>query len=225
MDTLASPLVFCDFDGTITVQETFVGMLERFTPQLWSTLKPDIYSLQLSLKNGVRQLLESIPSQRYPEILEYMSTQPLTPGFPEFLEFLDHHDIPIVIVSGGLQDMVETALGSLVQQVRAIHAAHVNTDSPYLKALSEFEGDTELVAKVDVMNHYGSETTIAIGDGVTDLNMALHASLVFAKSSLARYLDDRKHSYIPWTTFFDVRDELARRWLETVDRSTPLHGQ
>ena len=65
-------VVFCDFDGTITAEETFVGMLKEFAPQLSEKLMPLMYARRLTLREGVRQILESIPSARYPQIIEYV---------------------------------------------------------------------------------------------------------------------------------------------------------
>jgi len=69
--------IFCDFDGTITKNETFVGMLEIFTPKLAAELLPEIYVGRITLKDGVRRFLPSIPASQYPAILDYAKTQPM----------------------------------------------------------------------------------------------------------------------------------------------------
>ncbi|HIK50206.1 MAG TPA: hypothetical protein IGS17_04645 [Oscillatoriales cyanobacterium M59_W2019_021] len=88
----------------------------------------------------------------------------------------------------------------------------VDTRGEFLQPYSEFEGSTEMVEKVKVVEQYQIENWVAIGDSVTDLNMAIAAPLVFARSRLSEYLDDRNKSYIPYDTFFDVRDRLAELW-------------
>jgi 2-hydroxy-3-keto-5-methylthiopentenyl-1-phosphate phosphatase len=77
---------------------------------------------------------------------------------------------------------------------------------------SDFEGDTELVSKVQVMAQYPADEQVAIGDSVTDLNMALTAPVVFARDRLIQYLDKQNKPYIPWNDFFDVRAQLSQRW-------------
>ena len=201
-------IIFCDFDGTITAEETFVGMLKHFTPELSAKLMPEMYALRLTLRQGVRQLLESIPSKKYPEILEYSSTKKIRAGFVEMLDYLDTQNIPFIIVSGGLRGMVETVLGPLKNRVQAIYAVDVDTCSEYLQVKSEFEAGNELVSKVLVMEKHPTEQTIAIGDSVTDLNMAMEASLVFARDRLSHYLNERQKPYIPWDNFFDIRNYL-----------------
>lgn len=205
-------IVLCDFDGTITTEDTFVKMMEEFTPNLARELLPEIYALRLTLRDGVRQTLESIPTDRYPEILAFMEGELMRLGFVEFLDFLETQGVPIAIVSGGLRGMVETVLGPLTHRVLAIHAIEVDLGAEYLRVHSEFEAGTELVNKVAVMRRYSARETVAIGDSVTDLNLGMEAGVVFARDRLAKYLADRQKPYLEWHDFFDLRDNLARRW-------------
>lgn len=204
-------IVFCDFDGTITAQETFVAVLKRFAPES-AQLIPQMYARQLTLRQGVRQLLESIPSSCYPEIIEFTKSQPIRPGFIELLDLLESKQVPIVVISGGLTGMVEVVLASLLPRIHAVHAIDVDTSGSHLRVLSEYEGGTELVNKVQVMAQYRGDEKIAIGDSITDLNMALEAPVVFARDRLAQYLDEQQKPYIAWNDFFQVRDYLKQLW-------------
>lgn len=205
-------VIFCDFDGTISAEETFVAMLKEFAPEISARVMPEIFNLRLSLREGVREMLESIPARRYEEIREFSRTKKMRSGLVELLDFLDAQGVPFVVVSGGIRIMVETVLGDLTDRVAGIYAVDVETGGEFLRVRSDFEGETELMAKVEVMNLYDADEKVAIGDSVTDLNMAMEASLVFARDRLSKYLGDRHKSYIPWNDFFEVRDRLAKLW-------------
>ena len=214
-------VVFCDFDGTITAKESFVSMLEEFAPKVSGELLPLIYAKKLSLKEGVKQMLGSIPADCYPKILDRATKLPLRPGLTELLEFLNRYQIPLVVISGGLRGMVETVLKRqngknklLIEVVTAIHAADIDASGKYLQVYSDFASDTELVAKAEIMKQYPTTEAIAIGDSITDINMALKADLVFARDRLIEYLAAENKPYIPWNDFFDVRDYLANQWHE-----------
>jgi 2-hydroxy-3-keto-5-methylthiopentenyl-1-phosphate phosphatase len=187
-------LVCCDFDGTITVRETFVAMLETFSPEKAAQIIPELYAQRITLRDGVRQMLEAIPADQYPEILESAKTEAIRPGLIELLDFLDSQNVPFVVVSGGLRGMVETTLGKLVDRVKGIHALEIDVCGKFLRPYSEFEGSTEMVEKVKVVSQYQIEEWVAIGDSVTDLNMAMAAPLVFARSRLSQYLDEVLYS-------------------------------
>jgi 2-hydroxy-3-keto-5-methylthiopentenyl-1-phosphate phosphatase len=203
-------IVFCDFDGTITVAETFVAMITQFAPEVSALVLPEIYAKRVTLRQGVRQMLESIPSASYSEIIEFARSQPIRAGFVEFLDFLKTEHIPIVIVSGGLQGMVASVLAPYLDRIEAIHAIDLDTSGDYLQVKSRYEGGTEMVAKAEIMAQYGAEESIAIGDSITDWNMAMAASIVFARPPLTDYLDEQQKSYLAWDNFIDIRDAISK---------------
>ncbi len=209
-----SRVVFCDFDGTITTKDTFVSVLEKFIPDVSARLLPIIYSRQITLKEGVQQTLGSVSAKYYSQIIEYTANQPIRPGLKEFLVFLNQIDVPLVVISGGLTDMVRAVLErqNLMNYVTAIYAGEVNTQGEYLQVYSTIESETELVAKAMAMAKHPATEKISIGDSVTDINMSLAADLVFARDRLMGYLDVENKPYVQWQNFFDVRDHLATRW-------------
>ena len=203
-----------EFNGTITTEDTFVSVLEKFAPEVSVRLLPIIFDRQMTLKEGIKQTLGSISSIHYPKIIEHIAHRPTRPGLIEFADFLNDLNIPLVVISGGLTDIVKAVLEQqqLTGKITAIHAAEVDTSGELLHIYSAIEGDTELVAKVKAMAQYPAEEKIAIGDSVTDINMALAADVVFARDRLLGYLDAENKSYIQWQDLFDIRDRLAHRW-------------
>jgi 2-hydroxy-3-keto-5-methylthiopentenyl-1-phosphate phosphatase len=204
-------IVFCDFDGTITAVETFVGMLKEFAPEQADQILPQLYAKKLTLREGVRQMLESIPSPKYADIIAYAKDKPLRPGLPELLDFLELNQIPFVVISGGIKQMIIDCLKhhNLLTRIKAIEGMELDNSQEYLQVNSPFESDVELVSKVQVMANYPALETIAIGDSITDLNMALKADLVFARDRLIEYMKAENKPYISWENFFDIRDYLA----------------
>ena len=209
-------IVFSDFDGTITLHETFVDLLKKFsTPGLADRLMAQMYARTLTLRKGVTQLLESIPSDQYLNIIEFSKTHPIRSGFPEFLDFLESHDVPCVVVSGGIRIMVETVLEEFKPRLAGLHAVDLDASGDYFNVIPNYAGETELVAKVNIMAKYEFDQSIAIGDSITDFNMAMAADLVFARDRLAKYLDEQGKSYVPWNDFFEIRDYLDQYWSDT----------
>lgn len=58
------------------------------------------------------------------------------------------------------------------------------------------------------MAKYEADQEIAIGNSLTDLNLALAVSIVFARPPLTHYLEERNKSYIAWNDFIDVQDYI-----------------
>jgi len=208
-------IVFCDFDGTITAEETFVGMLKKFATENYTQVKQQIIDKDITLGEGVRKMVESVPSQKFPQVLDYIRDQEIRAGFPELLDYLYFHGVPFVVISGGLLESVKTRLEDFAARIQAIHAAEVNTDGDYLKLFSKYQNQTDLVAKSVVMSTYHFEQAVVIGDGITDLNMAMAADIVFARDYLSKFLAQNNKSFIRWNDFFDVLNHLSKRWLAT----------
>lgn len=205
-------IVFCDFDGTITVEDTFVKVCRHFAAETVDRLLREIFKGNLSLKDGIRDIVESIPSARYLDMLDFVNGTPLRPGIEQFLDFLDEKNIPFVVISGGLLGLVLRQLGPISARAESIYAADVDTSGEYLRVISPFEDGSELVNKKKIMSTYCYTDAAALGDGVTDQGMAMAASIVFARKHLADFLDKCGKTYEAWDDFHDVRETLERRW-------------
>ena len=201
-------VLFSDFDGTITEQETFSLLMREFAPEASRRIVPRLLSGETTLREGVPAILETIPSERFPEMIDRMRTMSLRPGFPEFLDFLERHAIPLVVLSGSLVELVIARLAPYRTRIARVVAAHADTDAPFLRIRSETAGGDELVHKAAVMREYGEALKIAIGDSVTDLTMAREADLVFARSILAERLSKENHPHVRYDTFFDISNYL-----------------
>lgn len=204
--------IFCDFDGTISGGETFVRVLKTYAPDLAQNLIPKIQSFEITLVEGVTRMLHSIPSSNWESIVSCCDDVPLRPGFAELVHWSNTNDIPFVVVSGGLQAMIERKLGPLKDEVTAIHAVSIDASEKYLRVISPFSDDVELVAKVRVMERYPATERVAIGDSTTDVRMAQVAEHVFARDRLVTYLTERNVGFNAWGDFHDVRKSLAQTW-------------
>lgn len=197
--------VFCDFDGTITERETFVAVLKQFTPKLAEEFIPKLHAREMLLSEGVRRMVESIPSRMLPEMIAFNRDSKLREGFESLLRFLHERHIPFVVISGGLMPLMEPLLASYLPLIHAVHAAHVDANGEYLRVISPDEGDGELVSKARVMARYPAREQIGIGDSVTDVGMAMKAQKMFARDKLADFLTAQKIPFEPWADFHTIR--------------------
>ena len=201
-------ILFCDFDGTITARESLEAVLKEFAAHKYDDMMKRLKSGEVTIREGVREMVEAIPSAKYPDIIQFVRDIPIRPGFDALLDLLEGRGIPFIVLSGGLRGMVEARLGPLVDRVHRIIAADVDTSDTYLKVYSAWEMGSELVAKAEVMKEFAADERIVIGDGITDFQMARHADTIFARDSLAAFLDEAGMPYYPWTDFFEIREKL-----------------
>jgi 2-hydroxy-3-keto-5-methylthiopentenyl-1-phosphate phosphatase len=206
-------MIFSDFDGTITEQETFSLLMKEFAPEASRSLIPRLLSREITLREGVPAILETIESSRYPEMVARMTQAPLRPGFLEFLDLLEKLDIPLVVLSGSLEGLVMARLKPYINRISRVVAARADTTGPFLKIISDYADRDELVYKPGVLAKYPDKLKIAIGDSVTDISMAKSASLVFARSLLAERMKKNSWPFEPFESFFDIS-----RFIETMQK-------
>ncbi len=201
-------IIFSDFDGTITQEETFSLLMREFAPEASNRMIPRLLSGEITLREGVPAVLETIPSSAFPAMEQRMREAPLRPGFEEFLNTLDHLGIPLVVLSGSIEPLVNARLHSYRSRIERIVAAKVDLSGPFLKVTSPYAAHDELVYKPGILHSFDVPTRIVVGDSVTDFSMARLGSLVFARSLLAKKLDEEGRTYIPFETFFEISNYL-----------------
>ncbi len=211
MGTLNHPpraVVFSDFDGTITKEETFSLLMREFAPEASRQMIPRLLSGEVTLRDGVPAVLETISSSVFPTMEDRMREAPVRPGFEEFLSTLDRLGIPLVVLSGSIEPLLMATLHPYRDRIERIIAAKVDLAGPFLKVSSPYADRDELVYKPGVLQSFGSATKIVVGDSVTDFSMARMGDLVFARSILAEKLEEEGRKYIKFESFFEISNYI-----------------
>jgi len=199
-------IVFCDFDGTVTEEETLSGFLRLTAPEFACKIPEEIRSGRKTLSQSVSECFARVPSRELDKLFDYINSVNIRPGFSEFLDFLKDQSVPFVLLSGGVPQMIEAALGRMKDKMLDVHSADLDVSGPFMKIRSPWDNGLEIVAKADVMSSYSYNQAVCIGDGYTDLNMAEHSDIVFARDFLAETLESKGQKYYPWNNFFDIID-------------------
>ena len=235
-------IVFCDFDRTITTQETFEGMFRIFAPHDADKILNEVKNGTKSIKFGVKELLKQIKPIYFDDIKEYyIECAKIRKGFKAFLKFLSSNNVDFVIISGGFKEMVWEVLKKydLLKLVNYnnIYGATVYCRCGHLDACCDFNGcdfeSDELVPKISaiidyiIKNNNGRQLELVfIGDGKTDEIVAkslvgspgyAHYLSGYAKSSVVFARDElsellKSDPYFSWDDFTDIQKCLARRW-------------
>lgn len=198
-------IVFVDFDGTITVEDTLVGAIRLFTsPEEFHLYNRKLAQGEMTLSQVVRYAFDGAPSDRLPRMLDYVRSVPLRPGFSDFLDEMDRLHIPVVVISGGVRQFVEQTLAPLRHRFLGLHAVDLDVSGPQMRLISAYDDGNELLKKTDVMALYDYRRSVGIGDSFTDRNMARAVDTIFARDILAQYLEKLAAPYLPYEDFYDV---------------------
>lgn len=197
--------VFCDFDGTVTNFETAEGLWEMFMGvdgyrKKLAQMVADDYTTS----RGIKELFGTIKSAEYPQVLAYLKTITIRPGFEEFLTFLKARKIPFVLVSGGIREMVDYALAPYLDLVEGVYCCDLSCEQEYFTVSSAYDDGVDLLRKELAMQEYSFEKSIFLGDSFTDRNAGQSADIVFARDRLHSFLTEKGVAHYCFETFFDV---------------------
>lgn len=198
-------ILFIDFDGTITAEETLEGIMQRYIPEeMFKQGMKEIMSGEKTLKETVHYAFSTIPSSRYEDIMSYVRGVPIRPGFDELVTGMQKLGIPVVVISGGLKPYVDEKLAPYRDRILDVYSVELDLEGAFMKLHTAYGGVDDLLEKLKVMALYDYEQAICIGDSLTDLRMAMHSDVIFARDRLAELLSERTVPYMPWQDFHDV---------------------
>lgn len=207
--------VYCDFDGTITQQDSIDFFLERLADPSWKEIEAQ---WEHGLIGSRECLAKQIPLIKggWKAIEPVLDEVSLDPSFAPFAAWCSSKGIPLIIVSDGFEQVIKTLLKRDRISVNQIWAnqlcesteGELNLSFPYPPVDKNCRAG---LCKCQVFGHSFFKTTkVMIGDGLNDLCWAENADLVFAKSKLLRYCQNKKIAHNPFDNFKSIQLSLEK---------------
>lgn len=205
--------MICDFDGTITREDTTDRILTALAHPSWRDLEDDWVAGRISAAACMRAQVALIEGSKA-DLDAVLDGAELDPGFGEFVGWCEDRGLPVSIVSDG----VDYFIGHILARHGLEHLpviANRLAGEPGAWRLEQPWSRTGCaggsgVCKCSVAGPWeAGETTIFVGDGRSDFCVSGRPDLLFAKGSLAKYAGDRGQAFLPYDTFHDVTRALA----------------
>jgi 2,3-diketo-5-methylthio-1-phosphopentane phosphatase len=213
--------VICDFDGTVTLQDTTDVVLERLARPEWRELEEAWLGNQISAAECMRRqiaLIEASPE----ELHEVLDQAPLDPGFLDFVAWCDARSIPLAIVSDGVDGFVFRILARHRLERLPVIANRLRVgqswtlEQPWAReGCAAGSGVCKCHAAKLQKPARARRPMVFVGDGRSDFCVSARADILFAKGALAEYAQSRAQPFHPFETFHDVRTVLSRLISET----------
>lgn len=215
---MSKPIIICDFDGTITNNDNIIAIMKKFAPPEWNVLKDDVLSQRISVREGVGKMFQLIPSELKYDMIQYLLfTAHLRDGFREFVQFTEEEEIPLYIVSGGIDFFVHPLLNGLVDRSR-VYCNEGDFSGETIEILWPNTCDAQCsndcgCCKPSLIRKLADpgQEVIVIGDSVTDLEASKLADFVFARDFLLEKCRSMNLLHQEFTTFFDVIEGLKEK--------------
>jgi len=220
--------VFCDFDGTITLQdvgnELFKGV-DNF-----EEMNNMFKNGELTIYEYWHKLCYNLPkSTTVAKIREQSKRFEIDAYFKSFVDFCKLNSIKLYIVSDGFDVYIEEILCTnninlpLSSNKLIFTGKHL---APSFDNASESCKCYSANCKRNFVLNKSDENTLKvyIGDGYSDFCGAAHCDIIFAKKYLAAYCNENNIPHYPFKTFFDVKrileKKLAKNQIKKRNRAT-----
>ncbi|HTY66161.1 MAG TPA: HAD-IB family phosphatase [Alphaproteobacteria bacterium] len=224
--------ILCDFDGTIVASDVTDYLLERFASEGWRKLERDWEQGLIGARECMQSqvaLIEATPAA----LDEAIAAMVVDPGFPGFVVLARSLDIPLTIVSDGLDRVIQDVLRranlpdiETMSSRLEFHAGRWRLDFPYAGndgCLSAACTCKCAIARRD------PRRTLVVGDGRSDFCVADMADFVFAKHNLLSYCEATQIPHAPFADFTEAQtllEELVARTavVETAGQVANANG-
>ena len=208
------PAILSDFDGTIIPINTLNYLLEYFDIPGWRQITQRWARGELSQEEEFRLSFASMRASAG-ELEEILSSIPIDPAFPAFIDLCRQREIPFAIVSDGLRWYIEYILSRHGLRDVPIYACEIRFQNPgYSFEFPYFHASTPLngVSKRYLVQAYSRnyQPVIFIGDGHNDIKAAEVAGRVYARELLLDVSRQRGLPAVEFTSFADIAADLLQ---------------
>jgi 2,3-diketo-5-methylthio-1-phosphopentane phosphatase len=204
--------VLCDFDGTISRQDSTDLVLAALADPEWRELQGEWEAGRISGAACMRGQVAMIRGSAA-DLDAVLDGADLDPGFPAFVDWCAARAIDLRIVSDGVDYFIDHILTRHGLQHLAVTTNRLvggpgdwNLEHP---RRPDDCASGAGVCKCSALNGGPEEATVVfVGDGRSDFCVASKADILFAKGALAAHAEAAKRAYLPFDTFRDVQRTL-----------------
>ena len=204
-----SPALLTDFDDTAAVQNVAELLLNRFGDPTWTDVRQQFRDGQMNLKEYQEITFRNIRADR--SAMQYFVREraSLRPYFPDLYQFCRSNDIPLAVVSQGLDFYISALLerdGFRDVPIYAVNTSfeqgRISYHYNHVYPGREKQGNSKALI-VEQFQQQGYYVVFA-GDGASDQEASVKADMVFAHRTLARFCEEQGIDYQPFEDFKSV---------------------
>lgn len=204
--------IFCDFDGTITLEDTTDYILNRLALPEWEDVEAEWEQGLIGSAECMQRQIALIHATK--DVLdEALDQVVIDPGFIDLVDFCRIKNIKLTIISDGVDYFIHRVLTRIGMGYLPVIANRLvflddggyQLQSPYAQPSCKSAAGVCKCAAV-VSTH----SLIYIGDGRSDFCVSHQSPLVFAKNKLAVYCQENAIAFTAYQTLHDVKNELAQ---------------
>ena len=202
-------IIVCDFDGTITAQDTLYKFFKTYAQKNWLKIEQMWVEGVIGSMECLKREFELVDNLNKKLIDNYLDNVEIDPYFKKFNEQRIEKNIDLIIVSDGVDYFINRIFKkNNIKDIKVIsnHGEFIDNkfklsfpnQNPKCKNKS---GTCKCAVIKELKKEY---KVIYIGDGHSDFCAADKADILYAKSHLAEYCKANKIQYREFKDFKDI---------------------
>lgn len=217
--------IFCDFDGTITKEDTLNKFLRLYADKRWLDIEREWEQGKIGSKDCISRQMNLLSGITENQIEDFLSDIQIDDYFFDFLELVRIHNVDFFVVSDGFDFFINRIFRKYGIKNVCLFANNLTfsngefiTKFPYNNSTCKISSG---VCKCNIIKKYRNVTKslIYIGDGVSDFCVAEKADFLFAKQKLLEYCKrnkntDKFYNLIGFSDFSDIISYLKENILK-----------
>jgi 2-hydroxy-3-keto-5-methylthiopentenyl-1-phosphate phosphatase len=216
--------VLSDFDGTVTLNDTFRDIAERFAKGDWMAVDDQYVKGEITLEECLRRQGAMIRASKSQILSELDTVTRFRAGFDNLIDYCETNHYPLVLVSAGLDFVIKHFLrrNQWTNKVKLYAAAAKCTSTGIRFEFPKLKDNRSISLKDDTVRYYKSkaEAVAYVGDGRWDLQALRNADWRFAikNSKLAELC---KEQDIQATSVADLKEVVTVLQSKLSERNSP----
>jgi 2,3-diketo-5-methylthio-1-phosphopentane phosphatase len=215
------PHIFSDFDGTITLSDICIDIIEHF-----GELEPyfsQLASGELKLRDFWIKVLKTFPENvSFEDLYNFAKEKSEVDAyFLDFISFCKENQIPFEILSDGFDFYIKAILEKLKLEDVPFYANSIVKLGNCFYPVFNYANDSCLCKNVGSCKRNialsllkDDAVLIYIGDGYSDFCMVEYSDIVFAKGVLSKYCNKYRIPHYNYKSFKDIKD-ILKKLIET----------
>lgn len=205
-------IVVCDFDGTITKQDSLDIFLNRYAKPEWHILEKEWLEGRIGSRACIRKQFDLIEGMTEEEMSNFLDSVEIDEYFESFYQFAQEKGIKVAVVSDGFDLIIDTLLKKHGLDEIDVYTNHLELKNG--EFIMEFpnistnckkaSGTCKCTILKEITKDY--DKVFYVGDGISDFCVSDKADFVFAKKRLLKYCQENQIPCFEYQTFKDVME-------------------
>jgi 2-hydroxy-3-keto-5-methylthiopentenyl-1-phosphate phosphatase len=213
------PIVFSDFDGTITTIDVTDEILSELAHPSWEQVETEWVRGMIGSRECLSRQMALVDASEE-QLNSLIKSIPVDPGFADFYQYLRKRRVPFYVLSDGFDYVIRRVLERCGVNGPLRNGSHLFSSSLAVEGkrlVTSFlhgpepcqHGCATCKAAIIERLRQNHHPVVFIGDGLSDRFAVEVSDVIFAKRQLLAYCSDKDIVCRAFETFADVQKQMA----------------